>query len=61
MNAVVTGITGQDRYYMAQLLLREGISVMGLARDPEGSREHLPPLQFTGFKFEKFDYNDQGL
>jgi len=61
MKAVVTGITGQDGYYMAQLLLREGISVIDLAREPESSREHLSPPQFTGLEFEKFDYNDQGL
>ena len=61
MKAIVTGITGQDGYYMAQLLLREGIGVIGLARDPKSSREQFPLPQFAGLEFEKFDYNHPGL
>jgi GDPmannose 4,6-dehydratase len=60
MKAIVTGITGQDGYYMAQLLLREGIGVVGLARDPESSRQQFQPPQFSGIEFERFDYNDKG-
>ena len=32
--ALITGITGQDGSYMAELLLGKGYAVTGLARDP---------------------------
>lgn len=57
MKAIVTGVTGQDGYYMAQLLLREGIDVIGLARDPERSRQQFSLPQFAGLVIERFDYN----
>ena len=60
MKAIVTGISGQDGYYMAQLLLREGINVIGLARDPETSRQHFPMPEFEGLELEPFDYNENG-
>ena len=60
MKAIVTGITGQDGYYMAQLLLREGIKVVGLARDPESSKQQFPISEFEGLEFEQFDYSENG-
>jgi GDPmannose 4,6-dehydratase len=45
MRALITGITGQDGSYLAELLLDKGYEVHGLVRrawDPSGSRiEHL--------------------
>lgn len=32
--ALVTGVTGQDGFYLAQLLLERGYEVVGVARDP---------------------------
>ena len=60
MKAIVTGITGQDGYYMAQLLLREGIHVVGLTRDPESSRKQFPVSQFEGLEFVRFEYDKSG-
>lgn len=59
MKAIVTGISGQDGYYMAQLLLRKGISVIGLSRDPESSWQQFSLPQFAGLELERFDYNDK--
>jgi GDPmannose 4,6-dehydratase len=42
--ALITGITGQDGSFLAELLLAEGYRVTGLARDPQaplGCSEHL--------------------
>jgi GDPmannose 4,6-dehydratase len=44
-SALITGITGQDGSFLAELLLEKGYSVTGLVRDtgeqPLGSSEHL--------------------
>lgn len=41
--AFVTGITGQDGYYLAQQLVHEGVEVHGLvASDPDPARHGLP-------------------
>ncbi|MEN6542690.1 GDP-mannose 4,6-dehydratase [Parvibaculum sp.] len=37
--AMITGITGQDGGYLAELLLRQGYVVHGLGRDPEKLRD----------------------
>jgi GDPmannose 4,6-dehydratase len=42
--ALITGITGQDGSFLAELLLDEGYEVAGVARDPQaalGCSEHL--------------------
>lgn len=36
--ALVTGITGQDGYFLSRLLVDKGYEVFGLARDPKGAR-----------------------
>jgi GDPmannose 4,6-dehydratase len=59
MKAIVTGITGQDGYYMAQLLLQKGIKVIGLARYPESSMQQFTFSQFDGLEIEKFDYSEK--
>lgn len=41
--ALITGIGGQDGYYLAELLLAEGYEVFGLVRPPLGSIE-LPDV-----------------
>jgi GDPmannose 4,6-dehydratase len=39
--ALITGISGQDGSYLAELLLERGYSVVGLARDPHGPMANL--------------------
>jgi GDPmannose 4,6-dehydratase len=44
--ALITGITGQDGSYLAELLLHKGYEVHGLVRRPEqGAGDHLAPLE----------------
>ena len=43
-NALITGITGQDGYYLARLLLEKGYRVHGLAR--RNSQNTLGTLEF---------------
>ncbi|MDX6656991.1 MAG: GDPmannose 4,6-dehydratase, partial [Solirubrobacteraceae bacterium] len=39
--ALVTGISGQDGSYLAELLLDQGYDVTGLVRDPEANLPNL--------------------
>lgn len=50
--ALVTGITGQDGAYLAQLLLTQGYEVHGLARRSSTSDVNLSRLDWLGIKGE---------
>jgi GDPmannose 4,6-dehydratase len=39
--ALITGVTGQDGSYLAELLLTRGYEVHGLSRDPDGPHPNL--------------------
>lgn len=56
MKAVVTGISGQDGYYMAQLLRERNIEVVGLTSNLERARREYavpdaPEVQLVPFDF----------
>jgi GDPmannose 4,6-dehydratase len=57
MRALITGITGQDGSYMAELLLGKGYEVFGLVRR-NSSREHLLSI-VSRIKFIEGDLGDQ--
>ena len=48
--ALITGITGQDGAYLAQLLLSKGYEVYGLARRSSTSDVNLSRLQWLGIE-----------
>ena len=48
--ALITGITGQDGAYLAQLLLEKGYEVYGLARRTSNSDVNLGRLQWLGIE-----------
>ncbi len=50
--ALVTGITGQDGAYLAQLLLEKGYEVHGLARRSSTSDVNLTRLEWLGIERE---------
>ncbi len=52
MKALITGITGQDGSYLAELLLSRGYQVFGLSRDP--AHIELSPIQHLKGKVELF-------
>ena len=63
--AIVTGITGQDGSFLAELLLKKGVKVIGLTRrasTPNTYRiEHLMDLEESdddSFNMEYFDLID---
>jgi GDPmannose 4,6-dehydratase len=58
--ALVTGITGQDGTYLAELLLSKGYAVFGLARNPESdktreTRELIPGLNIIAGDLTDYD------
>jgi GDPmannose 4,6-dehydratase len=60
--ALITGITGQDGAYLAELLLKEGYTVVGAERRASSrNRGRLDELGITGdITFADFDLADQG-
>lgn len=57
MRAIVTGVSGQDGYYMARLLTGQGATVLGVSTDPERAsgelaRGGLGQVEVAGFDFE---------
>lgn len=52
-HAFVTGITGQDGRYMADLLRQQGYRITGLARAPERMQAH------DGITVERWDMRDE--
>jgi GDPmannose 4,6-dehydratase len=59
--AMITGVTGQDGSYLAELLLEKGYSVLGLYRRSSSSNFHrlTNVLDNQNFKLEEFDLTDQ--
>jgi len=60
--AIITGITGQDGSYLAEILLEKGYKVVGVARRVSADRgwriKHL--VNHTNFVVESGDITDQG-
>jgi len=60
--AVITGITGQDGSYLAEILLKKGYQVIGMSRRRSGGGDwrirHL--YETSGFVLEQGDVTDSG-
>jgi GDPmannose 4,6-dehydratase len=56
--AIVTGITGQDGSYMAELLLKMGYYVVGIVKDDEDKRMLIPSLK-DSVEIYQWDLLDQ--
>lgn len=59
MKAIVTGIAGQDGYYMTRHLLGAGCDVTGLTRDVAGARSQFAGLSGS-LELVAFDYATVG-
>lgn len=57
--ALVTGITGQDGYYLAELLLNKGYEVHGLIRGQNNPKEAQVREELPDVKILKGDLTDQ--
>lgn len=64
-NALITGITGQDGSYLAELLLEKGYNVYGIMRRKSvvdyGNVEHIKDkINFIYADMNRCDFSDQG-
>jgi len=59
MRALITGITGQDGSYLAELLLQKGYEVFGLVRPNEPDKPRFAPETGQRIKFVEGDLTDQ--
>lgn len=58
-SALITGITGQDGSYLAELLLAKGYRVIGAVRDVQNAKESLPEVLRSGVELSAWDMLDQ--
>lgn len=56
---LITGITGQDGSYLAELLLAQGYRVVGAVRDVRRASKILSILQIEGIELVKWDMLNQ--
>jgi GDPmannose 4,6-dehydratase len=57
--ALITGITGQDGSYMAELLLNQGYRVVGVVRDPQSMVHSFLPALVKSLPCVVWDMRDQ--
>lgn len=57
--ALVTGVTGQDGSFLAELLLKKGYSVIGSSRDVENARKQLPNKLAGNIQIVSLDLLDE--
>jgi len=60
MKAIVTGVSGQDGYYMVQKLLKEGYEVLGLTSNLSHAKEQRFDNDAVSYELLEFDYNLSG-
>ncbi len=53
--ALITGISGQDGWWMASRLLNQGNQVLGLSQDPYSALKRLPESLPSGFTIARLD------
>lgn len=56
---LITGITGQDGLYLAELLFAKGYRVVGAVRDSQNARESLPGVLRNNVELIAWDMLDQ--
>jgi GDPmannose 4,6-dehydratase len=60
MRAIVTGVAGQDGFYMTKLLAARGIAVLGLTSNLEHARGEFARQEVAGLTLAPFDYTRPG-
>ncbi|HBE78970.1 MAG TPA: GDP-mannose 4,6-dehydratase [Firmicutes bacterium] len=58
-NALITGITGQDGSYLAELLINNGYNVVGVARDLKKAVDKLTPSLLNRVNLYQWNMQDQ--
>lgn len=58
-NVLITGVTGQDGSYLAELLLAKGYRIIGTVRDMQRAAALLPPTLVNRVELIEWDMLDQ--
>ena len=61
MKAIVTGVSGQDGYFMVKLLAAKGVSILGLTSNAVHARAAFARDPIPGLTLQEFDYSIPGL
>lgn len=56
MKAIVTGVSGQDGFYMTTLLAERGVHVLGLTTDIDKAKREFASLSPAKLELQSFDY-----
>lgn len=59
-SALITGVTGQDGTFLAELLLGKGYRVFGAVRDPQAAEQAMAPGLRGRIELLRWDMLDQG-
>jgi GDPmannose 4,6-dehydratase len=59
LTALITGVTGQDGSYLAELLITKGYHVIGAVRDKQGAKKLLPVGLKNSVELVTWDMLDQ--
>jgi GDPmannose 4,6-dehydratase len=59
LTALITGVTGQDGSYLAELLITKGYHVIGAVRDKQGAKKLLPAGLKNSVELVTWDMLDQ--
>ena len=57
--AIITGVSGQDGFYAAQLLLERGYRVVGTVRSADRTRNSLQAKVFDRIELVEWDLKNQ--
>jgi GDPmannose 4,6-dehydratase len=60
VRAIVTGVAGQDGFYMTRLLLDKGLSVLGVSSDLQHAKEQFECCGTNGLTLASYDYAKVG-
>ena len=60
MKAIVTGISGQDGFFMAQRLQADGVEVLGLTSDRKKAADALVAGESLPVELLEFDFENPG-
>ena len=58
-NALITGITGQDGSYLAELLINKGYNVVGVVRNLEQATDKIRPAFLSRVSLNQMDMLNQ--
>jgi len=60
VKAIITGVSGQDGYFMTELLLSKGYEVLGLSSNLHQAESHFVDNRFEHLRLAEFNYKLTG-